>query len=229
MDDSCWFLRGKSDNLMLELLIDSGANPNILGYETYLRIPESQRPPLEPMRTTLMAANGDPISTYGQTCVNLILDGTTFSVPVIVANIGSMHGILGMRFMRDNDCMVGFRKGLMKCGNLIWQLIQPSQNGCFAVRLVSEVRIPPGHGILAESNVKIRTKRYDSGQGMLEADPQLLSAAGILVPRSLVQITGEPVPKLHVALSNLSEEEVILPPGMIVGRLSSADVLENKV
>ena len=64
--------------------------------------------------------------------------------------------------------------------------IEPSQNGCFAVRLIHEIHIPLGHGILVESYVNM-TKIYESFKGLVETDPQLLPAAIVLVPRSSIK------------------------------------------
>ena len=71
LDNDCWFLRAKVKGLLMEWLMDSGANPNLLSIKMYEKILEKERPRLLPVHTRLVAANGDNIVTYGQTTVNI--------------------------------------------------------------------------------------------------------------------------------------------------------------
>ena len=76
--DDCWFLRAKVGGLLTEWLMDCGANPNLLFIKMYNKISEDDRPRLKPVHTKLMAANGENIVTYGQTIVDLHLEGPYF-------------------------------------------------------------------------------------------------------------------------------------------------------
>ena len=90
-DDDCWFLRASVAGLLVEWLMDCGANPNLLSIKVFERIPENNRPILKPLHTRLIAANGEQIVTYGQTVIDLYLDGAIFSAAVIIADIGDMN------------------------------------------------------------------------------------------------------------------------------------------
>ena len=123
--DDCWFLRTRVANFYMEWLMDCGANPNLLSLQMYNSIPESQRPALQPVSMQLTAANGDAIVVHGQTAIDIHLEGASFSVEVIVANIGATAGILGMKFLRETDCRITFRTGLLRCEEREWKLVGP--------------------------------------------------------------------------------------------------------
>ena len=146
--DDCLFLRAKVSDVLVEWLVDSGANPNLLSVRVFNKLPPAEKAGLIPVKTRLLAANGENIVTYGQAIVDVRLEGAIFSVPVIIADIGDMAGILGMRFLRDTDCSIAFKAGLLKCGQQIWNLVGPRSADAFTVRLIRTVRIPPWHGIV---------------------------------------------------------------------------------
>ena len=129
--DACLYLPASVQGNKIEWLMDCGANPNLLSAQAYQRLPHP--PPLQPVLTKLVAANGDNIPAHGQTIVTLEIDGTRFQVPVIVADITSAAGILGMKFLLENECTVSFREGLLTCGQQVWELIGPSSGNCSQV------------------------------------------------------------------------------------------------
>ena len=226
-DDDCWFLRGKVEGLNMEWLMDCGANPNLLSIKVYDQIPEATRPKLQPVRTKLIAANGENIVIYGQVAVDLQLEGAMFSVPVIVADIGKTLGILGMRFLRDTDCSIAFRQGLLRCGQQEWNLVGSSGAVGFKVQLIREVRIPPGHGIFVDSVVDVRDSK-SSWDGILEPEKSFSAQTQITVPRSLVKVPQGIGPITRISLTNWTDEEVILMAGTTLGSVEPAHDIERK-
>ena len=39
-------------------------------------------------------------------------------LPVIVADVGQVQAIIGMEFLRHNNCVLALREGVMKCASL---------------------------------------------------------------------------------------------------------------
>ena len=161
--DDCWYLRAEVEGLLMEWLMDCGGNPNLLSVKMFNRIPESCRPKLEPCGSRLIAANGENVVVYGQTVINLNLEGAIFSVPVTIVDITEISGILGMRFMIATDCSIAFKKGVMRCRQQEWKLVGPSTAGCMRVQLIREIRLPPGQGILAKTFVHCVLKNPELG------------------------------------------------------------------
>ena len=137
---SCWYLRGKVENLEVDWLMDCGANPNILSVNVYKSLPVTGKAALQPVNVILVAANGENIVTYGQTNISLQLEGTTFNIPVIIADIGETSGILGMTFLRDADCNIAFKSGVLRCGTQEWELISSLNKP--SVKIVEEGVLP---------------------------------------------------------------------------------------
>ena len=81
--DKCLFLCAQVCGQMVDWLIDSGAEPNLLSIQVYEGLGES-RPPLKPVETHLQAANGGRIEAHGQIVLDISIVGATFAVPVIV-------------------------------------------------------------------------------------------------------------------------------------------------
>ena len=102
--------------------MDCGADPNILSVRVFELLSQATKASLQPCNVQLIAANGEGIDTIGQVTVPLHLIEDTLHVPVIVADIGDTAGILGMQFLRDADCSIAFKQGVLRCGGREWQL-----------------------------------------------------------------------------------------------------------
>ncbi len=122
-NSSCWYLQGRVEELEVNWLMDCGANPNILSEKVFRKLPAAAKSKLQPANVLLVAANGEDIITYGQTTVKLQLEGMIFYIPVVVADIGATAGILGMRFLRDADCSIAFKGGVLRSGTHQWKLV----------------------------------------------------------------------------------------------------------
>lgn len=208
----------------MEWLLDSGANPNLLSAKVYFSIPEEQRPPLHPLESQLLAANDQGIKTYGQICLDFALsDGTVFQEAVIVADIGSTQGILGMRFLMNQDAYIQFREGLLWCGDLCWNLVGPDSPASMQARLMEGVVVPAGHGVTRQ--VHFDEKRAESFRGdvdgwdaVLEAPDELTSLSGVTVPRALVRVRKvNGLWSTYVNLTNFSDTDVVMLPGTCIG------------
>lgn len=234
--DACWYLRTRIEGTAVEWLVDSGANPNLLSSKVYFSIPEDQRPPLRPLETKLFAANEQGIQTHGQTCIDFCLsDGTIFHESVIVADIGDTQGILGMRFLRNQDAFVQFKKGVLWCGDLCWNLIGPESSNGMQARLTKGVIVPAGHGLTVPVHFdaqRAETFRRDpeGWDAILEAPEDLVSLNGVAVPRAVVRVRKvNGMWGTYVSLTNFSQEDVIMLPGSCVGSvLPAGDVTPSE-
>ena len=222
-NDDCLFLCTHLGGLSVDWLMDCGANPNLLSTQLYHTLDE-QLFPLTPVRAHLMAANGDKIVTHGQTQVLIELEGTTFEVPVIVADIGTTTGILGMRFLRDNDCVINFRDGVLQCGKLEWDLQGPSA-ATAQVKLVHRVSLPPCHEAVVAVALfgNKRGSNKQKWEGLVEPCDTFSDCEGVMAPCGLTLVSpSSEGATTAITLSNLSEEKIIIPAGTVIGTIQVA-------
>ena len=213
VNDDCWYLESKLGAYKVEWLVDCGANPNILSVKVFEQFGKKKRNTLKPTDTKLVAANGDTIVTHGQVTIDIDLQGTVFSLPVIVADIGETAGILGMQFLRGTGCSVSFREGILRCGRQEWKLTGPSTPGVHRVNLVSVVRLPPGEGMRVAGTVQglVGGKEWD---GVLEP---VTSDTGATTPPCVVHVRTQS--STEVDVWNVSDKELVLLPGTTIGHV----------
>ena len=120
----------------VDFLIDTGVNPNVLHSDIFDSIPEHQRPALHQSDMILRNASGDSMSVRGETMIDLVIEGRRFLVPVIIADAGSLHGILGMRFLVDRLCILDLRRGILKIDDQEIVMNQVGRTSCSRMDVV---------------------------------------------------------------------------------------------
>ncbi|CAH1793253.1 unnamed protein product, partial [Owenia fusiformis] len=99
----------------VEFLIDSGAVKNLIGIDTYLRIPFNMRPPLKDNNTCLVQADGRRLRVLGVVECDLLLDGKQLPLEAVVADV-EHEGILGAEFLSHHQAMINFASNTMYFG-----------------------------------------------------------------------------------------------------------------
>ena len=229
-NDDCLFLCAHIGGLTIDWLMDCGANPNLLSTRVYQALDE-QLFPLTPVKARLTAANGDRIVTHGQTIVKLELGDATFEVPVIVADIGDTAGILGMRFLRDNNCIINFQKGTISCGQLEWDLIGPSEATSVQVKLVHQVLLPPCHEAVVTVELDGRGeqgKMMQKWEGLVEPCESWVDHEGVLAACGLALVSRGPDGETTaITVSNMSDKTVALSAGTVIATVQPVHSLPD--
>ena len=132
-----WYVEGKIQDMHVDFLIDTGANPNVLHSDIFDSIPEHQRPALHQSDMILRNASGDSMSVRGEAMIDLVIEGRRFLVPVIIADAGSLHGILGMRFLVDRLCILDLRRGILKVDDQEVMMNQVGRTSCSRMDVVN--------------------------------------------------------------------------------------------
>ena len=101
----------------VDFLIDTGANPNILHSDIFDSIPCHQRPMIHHSNVVLRTASGDRLTIRGETTIAVVLNGRKHNIRVIVADLGSLNGILGMQFLEENACIIDVCRGVITIGD----------------------------------------------------------------------------------------------------------------
>ena len=66
--------------------------------------------------------SGSPVQVQGEFELNLEIGGVEFLTEVLVADIMGVQGILGMPFLKSNQCVIDVGKGTLQCHEHEWEL-----------------------------------------------------------------------------------------------------------
>ncbi len=108
---------------------------------------------------TLRAANGSVIPVSGKAEFRIGLDKHTFISEVWVAAI-DVEAIIGLDFLRDNQCIVDVVGHTIKVGSSVGQCSSDrvvTELKCCRVYLDSTLVIPPGREVLTTGKVEAAT------------------------------------------------------------------------
>ena len=120
-----------------------------------------------------------------------------------------------MQFLHDNGCTIGFRSGVLQCGQRCWDLARPDKEWSLPVRFVNKVKIPSGHETVTSVAVdKITDSPVDctSNQEWFPI-PQaaMLEEANIACPTEIVTLRNRSGSNSTcMCLTNYSDTEVLL-------------------
>ena len=113
-----FFLNSHLESESVDFLIDTGAATNVLSYDAYSLLSDQCRPKLDKASEELRAADRGFLKIYGQTVIKLSLSGRVFKVPAIVADLRNLPGILGMSFLRDENCIIDLKHDVLQIGDI---------------------------------------------------------------------------------------------------------------
>lgn len=214
----CWYMRSEVEGLVVDWLVDSGANPNVLDKSVYDRIPDPVRPRLVPTPIKLGAADGRPLTVHGECTLTLQAGGRSYGLQVFVAELGGLDGLLGMGFLRQERCRLDAGQGILEVNDDLVMLHQPGNGQYHPIRLTKSVQIAPNHEIIVEGQLAVSGPV--PSQGMVEVEPSLISDTGLLVMNGLVRTVGRCVP---VILTNVGLEPITLKEGTTIANIQPID------
>ena len=93
------------------MLVDTGAALSIISKGIFDELDLCDHT-LEKITLELKTADGDSLHVYGKTEVVLLLENQSFSIPVIVADLGGLSGIMGIDFLAQQKVLFDFREGI---------------------------------------------------------------------------------------------------------------------
>ena len=114
-DDRSWFVQSLVYRRHCNWLIDTAAGYNILNIRVFKQL--RYKPKLSFTTVTLVTAGGKKIHIFGETRITVVISGHRFSVPVIVADLGVLNGILGMQFLTEQKCSLDTFHGKLYTNN----------------------------------------------------------------------------------------------------------------
>ena len=218
----CWYVNGVVVDCPFDWLIDTGAAPNVLDQAVYLKLPERHRPTLRQSSARLCAADGGVLQVHGETTLDLLLGNKLFRVPVMIADLGDVQGILGMEFLNREACLIDAFNGKLHFPDREVFLHRGATFQCCRVRLKESLEIQPDEERIICGQVDEDILCESRGVGVIEADPSFVLDSGLLVARALVDVKGA---TLKLTVGNLGDDPVIIPAGTTVAWLDPVEVV----
>ena len=181
-------------------LVDTGAMSSFITLQQYdgLRLAGLD---LE-MRSSairVMAANNTELNVVGETTVPMYINEECYHVSTLIVNTPMLYPvILGMNFLKENECIINIGSGSMHIQSpqlqdmayLSENIVVPPFSECaVAVNIVSSV-----------SNKTISVERYDP----------LLVRFGVSIMPGIVELSADPGHPCMLVIANLTSQEVTL-------------------
>jgi predicted aspartyl protease len=207
----------------IELLVDTGATVDLLDYSVYCSLDLPHRTALKETKARLHGADGKPLDLLGETEVKIDTGEGVYSIRMVVAKLGSLQGILGMRFLQKETCSIDTVSGHLTCGDVRHQLHHVKTKGCCRVRLVEGITLAGGEETLVHGCFD--GDELVSGPAILEQDSNGLVGLGLMLPRALVQ-AGRP--EVAFTIANFGKTLKLLP-STPVAMVNSVEVITDPV
>ena len=190
--NDCWYVQSYMYERPIQWLVDTGASPNVLDWNTYMDIPTNKRPVLTAVNTNLQAADGTALCVYGETNIEITLHGQTFQVKVIFAALQDIEGILGMSFLSLCACVIDTYHGSLTVQGTKMMLLKQEGPDCCRVRITANVTIPPD----TEQVIVGQICKHDWSRqlkiGLAEAINSILPDTGLMT-LTCANLTAKPV------------------------------------
>ena len=214
----CVQVPGTVNGKAVPLVVDSGANRTLVRADV---LGDSTRDILPEIPNGLADVTGRRTALHGPTEVTLCIDGMCVKQVCFVADHLSDPVILGLDFLKQNQCVLDFMSGVMQMNGRQVPLCDGGGDGSpkvFRVRVMSPVTVEPG----VERMIRCKPAGPRSDRlGLLEAGP--LCRSGLLVGRTIVDPRERCIP---VLVANLTDKPIRVRAGTAVGVCEEVELLE---
>ena len=135
-------------------------------------------------------ADGSPLNILGQVELPIAIGLFETTQYFIAADLGDIHGILGLDFIEDNDIRPRLKYGYFIVGELTVSLHRNESKQCGRISHARTITIPPRS--LKVVNMRVRS-HGETTEGMIEP-AKSLTRTGLLVARSVATVKNGKVP-----------------------------------
>ena len=216
---SCWYLPVAIGGVETEILIDSGSTYNIIDYQLYQKIVQSNTIPLNESNIVLKSANGQILKVHGEIVIDMEISNEIFQCDVKVVSLGDMNAILGLDFIEKYDCTLRLKQGKMKIEtrNLEIPLQRNSEERCARIQAAESIEIIPETEMIVNGHVNWKKWESQNSYASIEPSRMLTPKTGLMVARSVVEAnrTGT----VPVRIANFSDKVIRLNKGETLGVL----------
>ena len=213
----CWYAQGRVFDNHVDLLVDTGASLNVIDTETYTKLSRGRDISMKESNTLLRTANGNAMRVAGEVRLELSLAGQTFEIPVIVAELGGLQGILGLRFLSSQGFLIDATEGKLLCGQLEIALHRNRDDLC-TVMLSEDVENLPFSEKIVDGEIETDSFRDTKDIATHEPNRSELEQAGLIMPKWLFDTEHD---KFTCCLSNLASGASSVRKGLKLETLCS--------
>lgn len=211
---SCWYIKAKIESLYINMLVDTGSAVTLVSNTVFEKLGHAKNK-LKPVSTALTTADGDVMNVIGASHLSFSLSNHLFEHSAVVADLGDIHGILGLDFLSENDVQIDAKRGVLRFPDFTVQLSSESKIGstCARVQLTDTVHLP------AKSETFVRGKiEGDIGVpcGIIEPSAGFRGDKDIMIPKSIVNVSEADI---LFSVMNPTSETVILKKNAPVASL----------
>ena len=177
-----------------EFLVDTGSTYSIMDSLFYDSL--NDKPSLEKINLILKNANGEVMNVCGQTNLDFEVQGHKFRMPVKVVSLSDKSTILGLDFMKDQQCIFNVAKGTMKFNDKLITLHMKGSTRCGRIQAQRNFCVPPQHEMIIRGHVK--SDHWVSGwtTGLVEPLVSVTEKTGLAVAKSLVKVGNSAKPRV---------------------------------
>ena len=208
------FVECKINDVVTDCLVDTGATLSVLSVRTWDIINQSCTTNLEVFKQQIFTASGNPLEITGSATVMIELCGIKSVTKIIVADIDN-DAILGLDFLKANDCQIDITSNTLKIKGRKCQLNLAGKLGCYRVTLSEKLELPSRTEMIIEGKVDLPPiRKHDLG--IIEPTERSFQIGKGLVAKALVHSND----KVPLRIVNLSNETELLYPGTHIANLS---------
>src|SRR6267154_2697795 len=217
------YLTAKIDGVTREFLLDSGCDMSILPRHYVYHHS------ITPTNKKVRAANGAEIIVLGTVEVDIEIYDNSYLVEALVSEHID-EALLGMDWLKKNDCFWGFRTGQIMIGDLIYPLQQRRAGGrynCNRVRMQENVTLPRRSETVVNAKAVFNAfLSYTNGEtAEFSTKPKQIIAgvyaAGVVIPHRC-----DDVP---IRILNTTDKPVTLRRGKQVAELEEVKICQSQV
>jgi len=198
------YVKGRTCNVSMEWLIDTGSNVTIISEKVFCTIPTADRPVLKPFGETLSTADGSPLGVLGEATFPIHVGGLQVNQTVLVARF-TIQGILGMDFLESNGICLDLARGTVRHeGGEIPTLQRNHHCHCCRITVAETVTVRAGHRVIVEGKLP---KVIPKGDWLVEPLTKPIGGRPLMVARALIRGGDQRIP---IEVMNPTSEDVIL-------------------
>ena len=146
----CLFLHGLVEQQPIDWLIDTGAGPNIMNYETFQKIGGEEKFNLQEDKLILTLPNGDALKVYGMVQISVQIGTHLFNIDVTIAEMTKVDAILGIDFLCNNHFSLDFYSGELFYKETVFQMHHNTDSKFCPQNLSESVSVHPGDEIIIQ-------------------------------------------------------------------------------
>ena len=205
-------------------LIDTGASTNVLNTKWYTNIDSEMKPALQQVESVLRSVDGTPLEILGETNVDVQLARQVFNVPVVVADIGELDGIIGMKFLSEQNAIIDVFHGSLRIDNTEIFMHRQEIFECCRVRLSEDIIIEPDQEKLIYGQGDRKRWNNRAKVGMIEPVNSFIQSTGLLVCNAITKATDS---NILLTCANLSDDTITVKKGTTVALMHPIENVIN--